>query len=54
MHCCGNPLHDIPGLLAVAFPFLGTGLWWLRSKFRPKRQPCTAPCAHDHKKDGGE
>jgi len=34
MHCCGNPLHDGPLLLAMALPFLSAGALWLRMKLR--------------------
>ena len=37
MHCCGNPLHDIPSFLMAAGPALGAMVWWFRARvFRPR------------------
>jgi hypothetical protein len=44
MHCCGNPLHDIPMNLMWAFPAITAGIWWLRSKF--KKKSCSDKCDH--------
>lgn len=47
MHCCGNPLHDIPMNLMWAFPAITAGIWWLRSKL--KNKPCSCKKQdHDH------
>ena len=37
MHCCGNPLHDIPLWIALALPFVAPYLLYLRR-----------PCRHHH------
>ena len=48
MHCCGNPIHDIPQFLPLLAPAL-TGLaMWLRSRFGKKCECGEHSEDHEH------